>query len=211
MKKLHLLIIRTLPGPFLGWLATLIFLLLMQFLIRYLPDLVGKGLPLLVILELIVYNLAYMVVLAVPMSILIATLLTFGRLAESNAYTVAKSAGISQIQLLGPALLFGLILMGCMLYFNNEVLPQANYQARTLWQDIRRKKPGFELQPGVFYEGLNQYSILVRDLPPESNDLIDVTVYDYTGGARARTVIKAAHGRIEPLPDGTSINLVLRD
>ena len=77
-----------LPGPFFGWLATLIFLLIMQFLIRYLPDLVGRGLPLQVIFEIVIYNLAYMILLAVPMSVLISTLMTFGKLAEANVYTV---------------------------------------------------------------------------------------------------------------------------
>ena len=143
LKRLHRQILLMLPGPFLGWLGTLMFLLLMQFLIRYLPDLVGKGLPLSAIIELIAYNLAYMVVLAVPMSVLIASLMGFGRLAESNAYLVIKSAGISLPRLLWPALLMSVVLAAGMGYFNNIILPEANFRAKSLWQDIRRKKPGF--------------------------------------------------------------------
>src|SRR5690554_3383799 len=105
MKHFHRIILRMLPAPFFGWLGTLIFLLLMQFLIRYLPDIVGKGLPFGVIVELIAYNLAYMVVLAVPMSVLIASLMSFGKLAESNAYLVIKSSGVSLLQLIWPAML----------------------------------------------------------------------------------------------------------
>ncbi|ARA93510.1 permease [Rhodothermaceae bacterium RA] len=211
MKRLHRLILRMLPGPFFGWLGLLMFLLVMQFLIRYLPDLAGKGLPPGVIVELIAYNLAYMVVLAVPMSVLLAALMTFGRLAETNAYAVIKNAGISLPQLLWPAALIALMLTGGMWYFNNEVLPEANFRARNLWQDIRRKQPGFELQAGVFYDGLKGYSILVQHIPPGSNELEDVIVYDYTEGARRRTVVKAAHGRIIPAPSGTSVDLVLED
>ncbi|RMF54733.1 MAG: LptF/LptG family permease, partial [Bacteroidetes bacterium] len=128
MTRFHRMVLRLLPGPFLGWLATLMFLLLMQFLIRYLPDLVGKGLPLGVVLELIVYNLAYMVVLAVPMSVLIATLMTFGRLAETKAYAVIKGAGVSFPQLVWPVLVAGLVVAGAMWHFNNVILPEANFR-----------------------------------------------------------------------------------
>ncbi len=199
-----------LPGPFFGWLGMLMFLLLMQFLIKYLPDIVGKGLPFGVIVELIAYNLAYMLVLAVPMSVLIASLMAFGRIAESNAYAVMKSAGASPMQLVWPAVLIGILLSGGMMYFNNEVLPEANFRAKNLWQDIRRKKPGFQLQPGVFYNGLNGYSILIRQIPPGSDELVDILVYDYTAGAEQPVTIKAARGYIEPSGSGDRMDLLLR-
>lgn len=89
LRTLHWTLLRSLPIPLVGSFATLMFLLLMQFLIRHLPDLVGRGLPLGVLVELVAYSLAYMVTLAVPMSVLIATLAAFGKLAESRAYPVA--------------------------------------------------------------------------------------------------------------------------
>jgi lipopolysaccharide export system permease protein len=131
------MILRMLPGPILGWLGTLMFLLLMQFLIKYLPDIAGKGLPISVIVELVAYNLAYMVVLAVPMSVLIGTLMVFGRVSESRAYVVVKSSGVSPMQLIWPTLLVGIFLTAGMTYFNNIVLPEANFRARNLWFDIR--------------------------------------------------------------------------
>lgn len=209
MKLLHRMILRALPGPFLAWLGTLMFLLVMQFLIRYLPDIAGRGLPLGVIIELIAYNLSYMVVLAVPMATLLASLMVFGRLAESKAYAVAKNAGISIWQLLWPALIVGVFLTVCMTYFNNVMLPESNFRARNLWQDIRSKKPGFELQPGVFYEGINDYSILVQDLPAESNELFDVLIFDYTDGTRRQSVIKAQRGSIESR--GLAVDVELQD
>ena len=205
------MILRRLPGPFLGWLGTLMFLFLMQFLMKYLPDIVGKGLPLGVILELIAYNLAYMVVLAVPMSALLSALMTFGQLADSNSYLVIKSAGISLVELIWPVALAGSLLAGGMMYFNNVVLPEANFRAKNLWHDIRSKKPGFELQPGIFYDGLGQYSILVKERPPGSNTLRDVTIYDYTEGSRRQVVIKAKRGRIDPQPNSAAIDLILQD
>ena len=211
MKRLHWIILRRLPGPFLGWLGTLMFLLVMQFLIRWLPEIAGKGIPTTVILELIVYNLAYMIVLAVPMSVLLAALMTFGGLAESQYYAVIKSTGISFSQLVWPTLVVGLLVTGGMTYFNNVMLPEANHRASMLWSDIRTKRPGFDLQPGVFYSGVDDYSILVRDRPEGSNQLYDVTIYDYTDGRSKQAVIKASRGRLDPGPDGSYITLVLFD
>ncbi len=209
MKRLHGLILRMLPGRVLGWLGTLMFLLVMQFLIKYLPDLAGKGLPPGVLLELIAYNLAYMVVLAVPMSLLIGSMMTFGRIAESRAWVVIKASGVSPIRLIWPTLLIGAFVATGMTYFNNRVLPEANFRARNLWYDIRKKRPDFELRPGMFYEGVRDYSILVQHVAPGSGTLEDILIYDYTDNAQ--TVIKAREGRLDPLPDRPELALTLFD
>lgn len=196
-----------LPGPFVGWLATLILLLLLQFLIRYQKELVGKGIPLMAIAELIAYNLSYMVTLAVPMSMLIAVLTAFGRIADSRAYDAARSAGVSLPQLAWPVLVVaGLVSLG-MLHVNNVILPEANFRARSLWQDIRRSSPGFALTPGVFYEELSGYAILV-DAIPTPGKLSGVTVFDYSEGADKRRVIRAERGRLESQP-GDRVDLIL--
>jgi lipopolysaccharide export system permease protein len=211
LRRLHWLILRRLPGPFFGWLGILIFLLLMQFLIRWLPEIAGKGIPVAVIIELIVYNLAYMIVLAVPMSVLLAALMAFGELAESQYYTVIKSTGISFREIVWPALLAAFLVGGGLLYFNNVMLPEANFRVRQLWSDIRNKRPGFELQPGVFYDGVENYSILVEDRPAGTNRLIDVTIYDYTDGRDQQAVLKADRGRIQSQAGGARLTLVLED
>jgi lipopolysaccharide export system permease protein len=200
-----------LPGPFVGWLAMIMFLLLMQFLMKYLPDIAGKGLPLPVIMELIVYNLAYMLVLAVPMAVLISTLMVFGKLAETRAYSVAKSAGISFLSLAWPTFVVGLIAAAAMVHFNNVILPEANFRARNLWQDITRKKPTFDLQAGAFYQGLNRYSILVQSIDSESDELRDITIYDYTASNRSQAVIKAQRGVIRAPENAPYMELVLHD
>ena len=141
LTRLHRQILKGLPLPFVAALLTLLFLLLMQFLIHYLPDLVGRGLPPVAVAELIAYSLAYMVTLAVPMAWLVALLASFGRLAESRGYLVAKSAGISLPRLAWPALAVGLVLTGGMVYFNNQMLPEANYRLNGLWRDIGSAAP----------------------------------------------------------------------
>ncbi len=206
----HRMVLRMLPGPILAWLGMLMFMLVMQFLIKYLPDLVGKGLPLLAITELIAYNLAYMLVLAVPMAVLIASLMTFGRLAETGSYAVIKGAGVSFLQLVWPVFLVGALMTVGMGYFNNVVLPEANFRARNLWQDIRMARPGFELKAGVFYDGLDDYRILVREIPPNApNNLIDVTIFDYTDGPRYRVDIKAKRGRLQTVAGGSLLEIML--
>ncbi|WP_022836100.1 LptF/LptG family permease [Salisaeta longa] len=211
LRRLHGIVLRKLPGPFFGWLSTLMFLLLMQFLIRWLPELAGKGLPTRVIVELVVYNLAYMLVLAVPMSALLAALMAFGSLAESQTYAVVKSAGISFGQLVWPALVVGMLLAGGMMYFNNVLLPEANHQAYMLWRDIRTKRPGFELRPGAFYSGIDDYTMLVRERPEGTNRLRGVTIYDYTEGRRNQVVIKAARGTMNITDGGARLTIRLYD
>jgi lipopolysaccharide export system permease protein len=115
------------------------------------------------------------------------------------------------MQLIWPTLIAGLLVTSGMAYFNNVVLPEANYRARNLWVDVRSKRPGFELQPGVFYEGLDGYSILVQERPPNSNRLIDVTIYDYTAGRDEQAVIKAKRGRLVSRQNGTAIDFILRN
>lgn len=144
------MILRALPGPFLASLLTLIILILLQFLMRYLPELVGKGLSFSIIVEIISYNLAYMIVLSVPMSVLIATIYVFARLVQSGGYMVMKGSGVSLFQIIWPVLIVGGLLGAGMTYFNNYMLPEANYRAKNLWQDIRQKKPSFGLEEGVF-------------------------------------------------------------
>jgi lipopolysaccharide export system permease protein len=206
------MILRMLPAPIIGSIMLLVFLLVMQWLIKYMPELVGKGIPFGVYVELISYNLAYMVVLAVPMSILIASLMSFAVLVDNNAYSVIKASGVSFPQLVWPSILVAILFASGMWYFNNELLPQANYRANALWRDIRIAKPGFDLKPGVFYDGIDGYSIYVREMPPANpGELRDVIIYDYTDGVRYRKDISARRGQISPSSDGETLSMMLFD
>jgi lipopolysaccharide export system permease protein len=208
MKKLHRMILQSLPGPFMAALGTLVLLLLLQFLMSYLKDIVGRGLPFLVIVELVSYSLAYMLSLAVPMSLLLATLLVFGRLADSQAYAVAKSTGISLARLAWPMIAVAVIFVGAMSYFNAVMLPEANHRMRTLWQDIRLSKPGFELEPGVFYQGLDGYAIRVADAPATSNELFGVLIFDRSRSGREATIV-AESGQLTSTGGGNVLEMTL--
>lgn len=197
--------------PFLAAFGTLLFLLLMQFLIRYLPDLVGRGLPFWVMAELVAYSLAYMVTLAVPMAWLIALLAAFGRLSESRAYLVIKSAGISLRRLAWPVFAVGFLLTLGMGYFNNVMLPEANHRLNTLWRDVRVSRPGFALEPGVFYTGLDGYAIRAATIPPDSSGLLlGVTVFhdDHSGGD---ALLTAERARLQTQGGGQRLTMLLQN
>ena len=149
-----------------------------------------------------------MLVLAVPMSTLLACIMAFGRMVESRAYVVIKSAGVSLIQLIWPVLVAAGGLTCFMMYFNNIILPESNYRARAIFFDIRNKRPDFELQPGIFYDGIRNYSILVRN---RSDDgvLHDVLIYDYSRGVGNLTTIRARSALL--MPGSSSADLLLRD
>lgn len=208
MKQLHRMILKSFPGPFFAGLGTLIFLLLLQFLITHMKDIVGRGLPLTVILELVSYSIAYMVSLAVPMALLLTTLIVMGRLAESQAYAVAKSSGISLLRLTWPLMALGMISVGGMSYFNSVTLPEANHRMRSLWHDIRTSKPAFDLEPGVFFEGLRGYAIRVSDIPEDGGELRGILIFDHGSGNEATIV---AERGILTSDAGHSLEMTLLD
>lgn len=204
-------ILRRHIGPFLFCLITLHFLLLMQFLILHIDKLVGKGLETSIIIELILYQLAYMLVLAAPMSVLAATLMAYGRFAELNELTAIKAAGVKPMQLMKPVLFSAAILAVFLTWFSNEVLPEANFKARSLFLDIRMKKPGFDLTANTFYDGIEGYTFLVRDISTDSDTLFDVTIFQEATPSREQAVIKASFGQLSSDDKSFALQLDLYD
>ncbi|MCC5913640.1 MAG: LptF/LptG family permease [Balneolaceae bacterium] len=197
-------------GPFLFCFLTVMFLLLMQFLILHVDKLVGKGLPFMIVVELILTNLAYMVVLAIPIAVLTSTLMAFGQFSEWNELTAIRAAGINPIKLILPVLGAGFILFLGSAYFSNYILPEANHKARSLFLDIRMQKPAFDLQPGIFYEDLDGYTFLIRNIDSETDSLYDVRVFQDQSDNRNRAFISADRGWLES-PDQSTLSLHLFD
>ncbi len=197
-------VIRRHIGPFLFCSATILFLLLLQFLILYLDKIVGKGLPFLVILELIAMQMPAMIVLAVPMSVLVSSLIAFGQFSEQNELTAVKAAGISPWKLMAPVMWVGLALSIFMIWFSNSVLPEANFKAKSLFIDIRMKKPGFDLKPNVFYNGIAGYTFHSQRISEKADTLFDVTIFQDASENREQAVIAAAWGILTAL-EGTSL------
>ncbi len=195
-------------GPFFFCFFTIMFILLMQFLILHVDKLVGKGLPFMIVAELILTNLAYMVVLAVPMAVLVSTLMAFGKFSEWNELTAIRAAGINPIKLMYPVILAGTLLFGFMAYFSNYILPESNHKARSLFIDIRMQKPAFDLQPGIFYEDLDGYTFLIKEIDSEADSLYDVSVFQDPTDSRRQAFISAERGRLVS-PDQNTLSLYL--
>jgi lipopolysaccharide export system permease protein len=196
MKILHRHILLAHIGPFFFGFFTVIFVFLLQFLTRTLDRLVGKGLELTVIIELILLQIAWMVVLAAPMGVLIACLMAFGKMTNDLEITAMRAGGISLWRLMYPVLIAGAILTLLVERFGNVVLPEANHQAKVLMMDISRKKPSFGLQENVFSNMIYGYSILARKTSETTSDIGGVTIYDYTR-PQTETVITAETGKFE--------------
>lgn len=203
-------ILKSHVGPFFFSLGTLVFLFLFQFLIKSLDQLVGKGLSMWIIFQLISLNLAWIFTLAVPMAVLVSTLMAFGGLASANEITIMKASGISLKKLMIPVLISAVILSFLMILFNNDVLPEANHKARILLQDISRTKPTFILEPGKFSNDIGNARILVKKTFENSNKIEEVFIYDYSS-PEFRNILTAKRGDISFTSDFKSIILNLED
>lgn len=167
----------------------------MQFLIKTLDDLVGKGLDQLVIFQLVVLNIPWMLVLAVPMGVLFGSLMAFGSMSASHEVTVIKSSGGSLFRMMRPLIIISLILTAVMFWFNDVILPEANHKAKTLINDIKKKKPTFILEAGQFSDNIDGYTILARNVDSLSGKMYDVTIYDKKS-SRSTNIINADSGMI---------------
>ncbi|PTM20670.1 MAG: hypothetical protein DA446_01845 [Bacteroidetes bacterium] len=210
IQRYSLDIIKKHTGPFLLCFFSLMLLLLMQFLVLHVDHLVGKGLPFAIVAELILTNLAYMVVLAVPMAVLVSTVIAFGKISEWNELTAIRAAGINPVRLIYPILGISVLFFLGLAAFSNEVLPEANHKARSLFIDIRMAKPGFDLKEGVFYEGINGYAFLVEEIDHESGTLYDLTILQEARDSRNRAFIKAKEGRLQS-ENERILSLILED
>lgn len=208
MKKLYSYILKEHIGPFVFSLLTILFVLTLQFITRFFDSFVGKGIEPFVIVELIVLQIAWIVSLAVPMAVLIATLVAFGNLTNSSEMTVMRAGGLSLYRLIVPVLLAGAFLAFLMERFNNIVLPEANYQAKLLLRDITKAKPSFGLTENAFSGLVDGYSILVRETGENADTLRGITIYE-TKEDGERTVITAEKGNIAFTEDSHYLILTL--
>jgi len=180
MKKLDILILKSFIGPFI--LTTLVstFILLTQYMLKYFDDFVGKDLGPEVFAELIMYFSVNMMPVAIPLGVLLSSLMTFGNLGEHFELTAIKSAGISLIRALTPIGVFVSFLTVGTFFFNNHVVPAANLKAYSLLYDIKNKKPALDIRAGQFYNGIDGYSIKAKEKFPDNRTLKDVIIYDHT-------------------------------
>lgn len=201
IKRVHLLLIKSWLGPLVLTFCISLFLLLMQFLWKYIDDLVGKGLDFSVISELLMYALAGLVPMALPLSILLASLMTFGNLGEHYELISLKSAGISLPRIMSPLIILTLIISIGAFFFSNNVLPYTNLKMGTLLFDVRHQRPEVSIKEGVFYNGIEGYSIKIGKKNKANGELYNLMIYNHSARMGDVEVTIADSGRMEVTKD----------
>ena len=186
MNTLNKYLVKESLIPFLLSLGVITTVLFLQFLIRAIDRFLGKGLDVWIILEYLYLNLAWIIALSVPMSLLISTVMTYGRMSQDNEVTALKAAGVSVFSIIKPAVFFGGFVGLILCLFNNFVLPDMNYHARLLARDIYQKSPALTIEPGYFINTIPQYSMIVREM--EGNDFKDVKIFSKYSGTEQVTI-----------------------
>ncbi len=209
MRKLDVLMLKSFIGPFLLTTAVSNFILLVQYLLKYFDDFVGKNLGFSVFAELLFYFSLNMLQIALPLGVLVASLMTFGNLGEQFELTAIKSSGISLLRTLRPIFLFVFVLSIGAYFFNNYTIPAANLKAYSLLYDIKHTKPALDIKAGAFYGGIPNYSIKAKDKLPDGKTLLDVIIYDHTMGRGNKTVIMADSSLMYTIMDDRYLKLEL--
>lgn len=196
MKKLYKLVFVSFLAPFAATFFVVLFVLLMQFLWKYIDDLVGKGLEWYVIGELLFYASATLVPLALPLAILVSSIMTLGNLAEHYELVAAKSAGIPLQKILRPLLGAALAISILAFYFSNYMLPYTNLKMGSLLYDVRQQKPALYIREGIFYNGIDGYSIKIGKKDSDNQTLHNVMIYDHTAQKGNTKVVVAEKGKM---------------
>ena len=186
------------------------FIFEMQFIWVYLDEMMGKGLGVWIILKLLFFASARVVNMALPLAILMSSIMTMGALAENNELTAMKSSGTSLLRILRPLIFFSAGLSITAFVFANNLWPVANLKFKTILYNVMKQKPSLSLTNGVFYNGIDGIAIRAMQNNPETGELKDVLIYDHRGGQRGnRTVIRAESGLMEQTSDKRYLILTL--
>lgn len=195
-------ILREHVAPFLYALVVITGIFLVDFVVQIMDSILSKGLEPRVVLELFVLNTAWMLALSVPMSVLVASLMAFGRLSADREIDAMRSAGVHPLRILAPTLVLSAVIAAGLVWFNNRVLPEANYRAASLREDISRKKPSVLLEPRTMVSEFDGFRIWIQDVDPGTDSLREVTIHRLERGGSPPTVIVARAGSMSLVDHG---------
>lgn len=202
MKKIYLLVLRSYLGPLILTFFVAVFILLMQFLWKYIDDLVGKGLEWYIVLELLFYASSTFVPLALPLAILLSSIMTFGNLGEHYELVAMKSAGISLWKIMHPLIVLTIAISGIAFYFSNNILPVANLKFKSLLYDVRKQKLAFDITEGIFYSGMESIVMRIGKKEKDNQIIRDVMIYNHLNKQGNTDLTVADSGKMETSPDG---------
>lgn len=210
IKKLDALIIKAFIGPFLATFLITLFVLVMQFFWLYIDDLVGKGLDFFTLAKLTGFVAAFNVPLALPLALLLSSIMTFGNLGESFELVAIKSAGIPLLRFMQPLFIVTLFIAGIAFLFANNIIPVVNLKLNTLKYDIIVSKPAFDIKEGVFYDKIDGYVIKIGNKSKDGNEIRNVIIYEKNYGLQDYSLI-AESGIMKVSDDKRSLEFDLRN
>ena len=210
MRILHWYILKQHLVPLLLGFGVITFVLEMDVLFDYLDLVVNRGVAPLVVLQLFLLSLGYIVALSVPCAVLVAVLMTFGRLSQDNEITALRASGVNLASILAGPLAAAVLVAGGLTYFNNHVLPESNHAFANLLIDIGRMRPTVKLQEGVFITDFPGYNLLVQSVNGRTNEMKGITIYQMNAGGPPNLIL-ARRGFLTYTPDGRTAVLELKD
>jgi lipopolysaccharide export system permease protein len=207
-KKLDILIVKAFIGPFVATFFVTLFVLVLQFFWLYIDDVVGKGIDAWSVIRLMIYLTATLVPLAMPLAMLLSSIMTLGNLGETFELIAIKAAGISLLRFMRPLFFVALALTGVAFMFNNNVLPIATLKMNTLKYDIIVTKPAFDIKEGEFFDRIEGFVIKIGKKEKDDSTIRDVVIYEQNGGTQDNVII-ADSGKMVVTPDHQNLVFTL--
>lgn len=196
MRIINFYILKEHIFPFFMSLGMILFIFILNIIMKMMTTFVGKGLDLIVIMEFFYLSMGWILALAIPMSVLVASLMAYGRLSQDNEWSVMQSSGVSIYQAMAPAFIAGIILSFGMLYFHNNILPEMNHQSKIIKQSISKKKPLAVIEPGIFVTDIPGFVIKAEKVDNEKNELFKIILLENSRTGKYRRTITAESGKL---------------
>ena len=201
IKKLDIFVLKSFLLLFSGTFFICLFIFMMQFLWRYVDELVGKGLEIGVLAQFFFYSALTLIPVSLPLAILLAALMTFGNFGEKYELLSMKAAGIPLLRIIRPLIIFCVMLCGMSFYFQNVVAPKAQMKLWTLLVSMKQTSPELDIPEGVFYSDIDGYNIYVKKKDRETGIMKDLLIYNFSDGFENAHIIWASEGSMEMTAD----------
>ena len=211
MKIINKYLCKNFLGPFVLTFFVALFVLLMQFVWKWVDELVGKGLEVSVMMKLLFYAAISLSSMAFPLAVMLASLMTFGNMGERYEIVALKSAGVSTRKMMTPLAFLTVLITIISFLFSDQVIPRATLKLRMLLYDIQEQKPALNIEEGVFYNGFDNYSILVGKKMPDGETVKDILIYDHSRRQGNTSVTYAETGTMTVTPDKHYLLFTLRN
>lgn len=208
MKKLDLYLLKSFLGPFIMAFFIVLFVLIMQFLWLYIDELVGKGLSFSIILEFLGWGSATLIPMTLPLATLLASIMTMGSLGENNELLAMKAAGVSLRRIITPLIYVSTIISIGAFFISNDLIPVAYNKIYTLRDDIGKTKEEIKIPTGIFYNGIDGYTIRVAERDKRET-MHDIMIYNHTKKNGNNNLTVADSGYIRLSPDKSNIIFTL--